>query len=121
MIRVRHASVLCFLSSVSLVAAVDRCLVPASIREPLLDEIAGENALRHAEFLAANRDRQPQEYADRFLETTYLSDRLREYGLEPTVDFFPEGEMWDAEAGHLWLGAPHRTRVAGPGRDHGAP
>jgi hypothetical protein len=110
---VRHVFIVGFVVlSVPLLSAVDRCLVPASIREPLLDEIAGENAFRHVEFLAANRDRQPQEYADRFLETTYLSDRLREFGLEPTVEFFPEGEMWDAEAGDLWMVAPDRKRLA---------
>ena len=112
MLHLRHVVIICVLGTVSLLAAVDRCLVPAAIREPLLDEIAGENALRHVEFLAANRDRQPQEYADRFLETTYLSDRVREFGLEPTVDFFPDGEMWDAEVGDLWMVAPERKRLA---------
>ena len=64
--RVRYSLVIMFLGAVSLLSAVDRSLVPASIREPLLDEIAGETAFRHVEFLAANRDRLPQEYADRF-------------------------------------------------------
>jgi len=112
MIRLPYSLIIVLLAAVSLVGAADRCLVPSSVREALLDEIAGENALRHVEFLAANRDRQPQEYADRFLETTYLSDRVREFGLEPTVDFFPEGEIWDAEAGDLWMVAPDRKRLA---------
>lgn len=112
MLRVRYSLVIILLGVVSLPSAVDRSLVPASIREPLLDEIAGENALRHVEFLAANRDRQPQEYADRFFETTYLSERVIEFGLQPIVDFFPDGQMWDAEAGDLWMVAPERKRLA---------
>lgn len=112
MLRVRYSLVIMFLGIVSLVAAVDRSLVPASIREPLLDEIAGETAFRHVEFLAANRDRQPQEYVERFFETTYLSERLVEFGLEPVVDYFPDGEVWDAEAGDLWMVAPERKRLA---------
>ena len=58
MLRVRYALVLLFVGVVSLLGAVDRSLVPASIREPLLDGIARETAFRHVEALAANRDRQ---------------------------------------------------------------
>jgi aminopeptidase YwaD len=94
------------------VAPVDRALVPASLRDALLNEIGGENAMRHVEFLAANRDRQPSEYLESFFETRYLTDRLREYGLEPQVDFFPSGEVWDAEEGDLWMVAPTRKKLA---------
>jgi aminopeptidase YwaD len=90
----------------------DRALVPAPIRDALLDELAGESALRHVEFLAANRDRQPDEYLDTFFETRYISDRLREYGLEPVVEYFPAGEIWDAEEGDLWMVTPTRQRLA---------
>lgn len=91
----------------------DRCLVPASVRDPLLNEISGEAAYRHVEFLAANRDRQAQEYLDRFFETTYLTDRLAEYGLpEVKVDYVPSGEFWDAEEGDLWMIAPSKKKIA---------
>ena len=45
----------------------DRCVVPASIREPILNEVSGEQAFLHVQFLAANRDRQPEEYQNAVL------------------------------------------------------
>lgn len=91
----------------------DRCLVPASIRDPLLNEISGEAAYRHVEFLAANRDRHAAEYLDTFFETTYITDRLAEYGMpDVKVDYFPSGEFWDAEEGDLWMSAPGKKKIA---------
>jgi hypothetical protein len=46
--------------------------VPASVRDPQLDEISGERALSHVQILAVNRDRQPQEY----LDTTDFDGRM---------------------------------------------
>ena len=54
----------------------DRSIVPASLRDALLDEISGERALAHVQILAVNRDRQPQEYLDTYFETAYIRDRL---------------------------------------------
>jgi hypothetical protein len=94
-------------------AGRDRCLVPPSIRDPLLNEISGEEAFRHVEFLAANRDRQAAEYLDSFFETTYISGRLTEYGVpDVKVDYFPSGEFWDAEEGDLWMVTPTPKKMA---------
>ncbi len=94
-------------------AGVDRCLVPAPIREPILNEISGEQAQLHVQFLAANRDRQTQEYQEQFFETTYIRDMARQYGLSDVqVDFFPTRDVWDAEEGDLWLVQPRKEKIA---------
>lgn len=95
-------------------AGPDRCVVPAELRAALLDEISGERALDHVQILAVNRDRQPQEYLETFFETTYIKERLQEYGLSDVrVDYFPAGDVWDAEDGDLWLTSPARRKLAG--------
>ena len=113
--RTALALLVLVLPLVAMVAAAgpDRCLVPASIRDALLNEISGEEAFRHVEFLAANRDRQAAEYLDTFFETTYISSRLAEYGVPNVkVDYFPSGEFWDAEEGDLWMVAPTLKKMA---------
>ena len=95
-------------------AAADRCLVPAPFREPILNEVSGEQAAVHVQFLAANRDRQAAEYQDQFFETTYIRDMAKQYGLSDVqVDFFPTRDTWDAEEGDLWLVQPRKEKIAG--------
>jgi hypothetical protein len=92
----------------------DRSVVPASIRDAVVNEASGELARQHVEFLAANRNRQTDEYQNAFFETTYIRDRAIEYGLSDVqVDFFPTTrETWDAEEGDLWLIQPARKKIA---------
>jgi hypothetical protein len=92
----------------------NRCLVPASIRDPILNEVSGEQALVHVQLLSANRDRQAEEYQNQFFETTYISDMARQYGLSDVrVDFFPTRDVWDGVEGDLWLVQPTREKIAG--------
>jgi Peptidase family M28 len=94
-------------------APPDRCLVPASIREPVLNELSGEQALVHVQLLSANRDRQADEYQNQFFETTYIRDLARQYGLSDVqVDFFPTRDTWDGEEGDLWLVQPTKAKIA---------
>lgn len=91
----------------------ERCLVPAAIRDPILNEMSGEQALVHVQMLAANRDRQAEEYQNQFFETTYISDLARQYGLSDVrVDFFPTRVAWDGQEGDLWLVQPTREKIA---------
>ena len=91
----------------------DRCLVPASIRSPILNEFSGEQAFVHVQMLAANRDRQAEEYQNQFFETTYIRDMARQYGLSDVqVDFFPAADTWDGEEGDLWLVQPRKEKIA---------
>jgi len=92
---------------------VDRCLVPASIRDAILNETSGEEAYQHVQILAVNRNRQPDEYQNEFFETTYLRNMAKQYGLSDVqVEFFPTREIWDGEEGDLWLIQPARKKIA---------
>ncbi len=94
-------------------ASADRCLVPVPIREPILNEVSGEQAQLHVQFLAANRDRQAAEYQDQYFETTYIRDMAKQYGLSDVqVDFFPTRDTWDAEEGDLWIVQPRKEKIA---------
>jgi len=92
----------------------DRWLVPRHIREAVLNEFSGELALRHVEILSVDRDRREEEYAERFMETEYVSRLAEQYGLsEVKVDFYPAGKIWDAEEAELWLIEPVKKKIAG--------
>jgi hypothetical protein len=93
---------------------VDRWLVPRHIRDAVLNEYSGEEALRHVEILAVDRNRQNEEYSDRFMETEYVSRMAEQYGLsEAKVDFFPRDEIWDAVEAELWMIEPVKKKIAG--------
>jgi hypothetical protein len=93
---------------------VDRWLVPRHIREAVLNEFSGEEALRHVEILAVDRNRQEEEYAEQFMETDYVSRMAKQYGLSDVkVDFFPRDEIWDAVEAELWLIEPVKKKIAG--------
>ena len=91
----------------------DRCLVPPSVRDPILNEFSGEQAFLHVQMLSANRDRQAEEYQNQFFETTYIRDMASQYGLSDVlVEFFPSRDTWDAEEGDLWLVQPVLKKIA---------
>jgi aminopeptidase YwaD len=91
----------------------DRCLVPPAVRDAVLNEVSGERARLHVQMLAANRDRQPEEYQNAFFETTYIQDVARQAGLSDVqVDYFPTRDIWDAEEADLWMIQPVRKKIA---------
>ncbi len=93
---------------------VDRWLVPRHIRDAVLNEFSGEEALRHVEILAVDRNRQEEEYSEQFMETEYISRLAEQYGLsEVKVDFFSSDEIWDPVEAELWLMEPVKKKIAG--------
>ncbi len=91
----------------------DRCLVPASVREPIVQEASGEKAFLHVQMLAGSRDRTPEEYQGLYYETTYLRDQAVQAGLsDVTVETFPTRDTWDGEEGDLWLVKPTLKKIA---------
>lgn len=91
----------------------DRCLVPPTVREAILNEFSGEEALRHVEILSVDRNRQAEEYLERFMETEYMTKMARQYGLSDVrEDFFPSGDIWDAEEADLWILEPVKKKIA---------
>ena len=67
----------------------DRCLVPPAIRNPILNEIAGEQAFLHVQMLSGTRDRQAQEYQNQYFETSYIRDMAAQSGLGLLFGLFP--------------------------------
>jgi aminopeptidase YwaD len=91
----------------------DRCLVPAAVRDPILNEFSGELALQHVQLLAANRIRSEAEYTHEFMETSYLRQMATQYGLSQVrVDHFPGGSAWMPEQASLWMTAPEQRKMA---------
>jgi len=91
----------------------DRCLVPPAQRDPIIQELSGEQAYLHVQMLSATRDRQAAEYQNEFFETTYLREQAALAGLSDVlVEFFPSRDTWDAEEGDLYLVQPVRKKIA---------
>jgi len=121
--RIRHASphsllirmILAILVAGLVLAQVppDRCLVPPSQRDPIIQELSGEQAFLHVQMLSATRDRQAAEYQNEFFETAYLREQAAQAGLSDVlVEFFPTRDVWDAEEGDLYLVQPIRKKIA---------
>jgi hypothetical protein len=88
-------------------------VVPAAIRDPILLEYSGELAQSHVQLLSVNRQRALEEYTETFLETRYLEEMAKRYGLaEVRVDYFPGSPGWVPEVGDLWLVAPVEKKLA---------
>jgi len=91
----------------------DRCLVPAALRDPIIQEFSGEQAFLHVQMLSGTRDRQAEEYAAQYFETSYIRDEAVRAGLsEVAVDFFPTRDVWDAVEGDLYLVLPEAKKIA---------
>ena len=91
----------------------DRCLVPPAIRNPIRNEISGEQAFLHVQMLSGTRDRQAEEYQNQYFETSYIRDTAIQSGLSDVlVEFFPSRDVWDAEEGDLWLVQPVGKKIA---------
>jgi aminopeptidase YwaD len=91
----------------------DRSVVPASIRDPILLEYSGELAYAHVQVLALNRERAAEEYADTYMEATYMQEMAARYGLSDVrVDYFPSGDAWVPEVGDLWMVEPVQKKIA---------
>lgn len=94
-------------------APPDRCVVPAAIRDPILNELSGEQIRLHVQMLAANRDRTAAEYSGNYFETDYIAGQARQFGLSDVkVDYFPVADEWDAEEADLWLVQPVKEKIA---------
>ena len=91
-----------------------RTLVSGNIIDEIIGEASGERAMRHIYDLAAyNHDRPATEYSGYFIETQYIYDRLKEYGLEGAViDKYPGGKAWDGIRGEIWEISPGKSKIA---------
>ena len=88
--------------------------LPPKLMDEIIGEASGETAFNHViEFGAYPRDRKAEEYAGTFMETQYVLDRLKEYGIKDAeITRFPGGETWDGVRGELWEVEPVHQKLA---------
>jgi aminopeptidase YwaD len=91
-----------------------RSLLAGNIIDEIIGEASGERAMNHIYNLAAyNHDRLAAEYSGYFIETRYVYDKLKEYGLEGvSIDKYPGGSSWDGIRGEIWEVSPGKTKIA---------
>lgn len=91
-----------------------RSLLNGNIIDEIIGEASGERTMAHIYDLAAyNHDRKETEYSGYFIETQYIYDKLKEYGLEGAViDKYPGGSAWDAVRGEIWEVSPGKSKIA---------
>jgi len=100
-------------SSLSGQVTEGRSVVPAEILDPILLEYSGELAQRHVQLLSVNRQRAMKEYTETFMETRYLEEMARRYGLSDVrVDLFQGGPGWIPQEADLWMVEPEQKKLA---------
>ncbi|HPF03726.1 MAG TPA: M28 family peptidase [Bacteroidales bacterium] len=94
--------------------SVPRTLLPEKTIDEMIGEASGERAMNHIiEMAAYIHDRPAEEYSGYFLETQYVLDRLKEYGIEgATVHKYPGGKTWDGVKATLWEISPGLSKLA---------
>ncbi len=89
-------------------------LLPEEQMDYIVGEASGEEAWHTImETAGYVRVRPSEEYATTFLETQYIYDQLKRYGL-PGAEIvrFPGGETWSGVKGELWEVSPRRQKIA---------
>jgi hypothetical protein len=88
--------------------------LPPDKMDLIAGEASGETATSHILALGGMpRDRRHAEYAGTFLESQYILDLLKDYGLKDAeIIRFPGGETWDGVAGDLWEIKPGLQKIA---------
>jgi aminopeptidase YwaD len=87
----------------------------------IVGESSGETAWNSISTMGGyNHNRPEAEYAGTFLETSYITNKLKEYGLagvdvvriKPTPNAWSDGTTWDGISGELWEISPKRQKLA---------
>ncbi|UCE40678.1 MAG: M28 family peptidase [Candidatus Aminicenantes bacterium] len=89
-------------------------LLPEEQMDYIVGEASGEEAWHTImETAGYVRDRLSDEYAGTFVESQYIYDQLKHYGL-PGAEIvrFPGGTTWDGIKGELWETSPNRKKLA---------
>lgn len=94
--------------------SIPRTLLPGKITDELIGEASGERAMNHIiEMAGYIHDRPATEYSDMMFETKYISDKMKEYGLEgAVVNKYKGGKTWDGIKASVWEVSPGRSKIA---------
>ncbi|RPI27464.1 MAG: M28 family peptidase [Acidobacteria bacterium] len=88
--------------------------LPQKLMDEIIGESSGETAFNHVVVMGANsRDRKAEEYAGTLMESQYVLDQLKSYGVKDAeIARFPGGETWDGVRGELWEVEPIHQKLA---------
>jgi hypothetical protein len=94
--------------------SVPRSLLPSSTVLNLIGESSGERAMNHIiEMAGYIHDRPAGEYSGQFFETSYIMNKLNEYGLDGVkLNTYPGGTTWDGISATLWEVKPLISKLA---------
>jgi aminopeptidase YwaD len=89
-------------------------LLPDKVIDNFIGESSGERAFNHiVELSGYNRQRNAAEYSGTLMESQYVVDKLKEYGLSDiSVERFGKESSWHGIAGTLWEISPRKDKIA---------
>jgi aminopeptidase YwaD len=89
-------------------------LLPDNVIDYFIGESSGERAFNHiAELSEYNRQRTASEFSGTLMESQYVIDKLKEYGLsEVNIERFGKTSAWRGLVGTLWEVSPDNEKIA---------
>jgi aminopeptidase YwaD len=89
-------------------------LLPDNVIDYFIGESSGEMAYNHIFKLSEyNRKRDASEYSGTLMESQYVVDRLKEYGLKDVkIERFGKTSTWHGVTGTLWEVSPDNEKIA---------
>lgn len=87
-------------------------LLPENILDEIIGESSGEQAFNHMlEMSAYNRARPLNEYATTLMESDYVIQKLKSYGIEGNIERFGKTKSWKGIKGKLWEVSPNKRKI----------
>jgi hypothetical protein len=89
-------------------------LLPDNLINYFIGESSGERAYNHiAELSEYNRQRKASEFSGTLMESQYVADKLKEYGLsDVNIERFGKTSSWCGVVGTLWEVSPGYEKIA---------
>jgi aminopeptidase YwaD len=89
-------------------------LLPENVVDYFIGTTSGERAYNHiVELSEYNRQRDASEFSGTLMESQYVIDKLKEYGLSDIkIERFGKTSSWRGVVGTLWEVSPHSDKIA---------
>jgi aminopeptidase YwaD len=89
-------------------------LLPDNVIDYFIGESSGERAYNHiAELSEYNRQRKESEFSGTLMESQYVADKLKDYGLSGVdIERFGKTSSWHGITGNLWEVSPNNEKIA---------
>ena len=89
-------------------------LLPDNVIDYFIGESSGERAYNHIiELSEYNRQRKASEFSGTLMESQYVVNKLKEYGLsEVNIERFDKASSWRGVIGTLWEVSPNNEKIA---------